>query len=161
MASTIFSAIHPPVVFTKALDEGVSKTILQIASAANNQTKLIRWGVFFNEEVGDASSATPLKVELYRHSSADGTGVAIAAKRVNATVGTQQASVKHSFSAAPTNTDLLDAAYVNPQSGYEVIYPFSQEIILAPNEAINIVVTAGSVLSTGDLSVFAKVWFEE
>jgi len=161
MANTIFSAIHPPITFVKGTDENSSKTLLQIVSPTTNQVKILRWGVFFNEEVGDATPSTPFKVDLYKSTTIDGTGSILTSVKVNNGSASQQSSVKHSFTISPTNSLLIDSAYVNAQGSYEIILPMTEEIILNPSEALNLVVTAGAVLSTGNLSVFSKIWFEE
>jgi hypothetical protein len=161
MSNTIFSAIHSPITFIKGTDESTSKTLLQIGAPTNTQVKVLRWGVFFNEEIGDASPASPLKVDVYRSTVIDGTGSVLTPNKVNNGSATLQSSVKHSFTVSPTNSLLIDSAYVNAQGSYEVILPMTEEIILNPSEALNLVVTSGTVLSTGDLSVFSKIWFEE
>lgn len=161
MANVIASAVTSAVTFTKSTDESATKTILQVVAPSTHQVKILRWAVFFNEETGDATPASPFLVEVGKHSSSDGTSSALSPKKVKPTTLTIQTAVNQTFTVNATMTDKLDLAYVNAQTGYEVIYPMGQEIVLDPSEALNLQVSSGAVLSTGSVNVVAKIWFEE
>ena len=137
------------------------KTILQIAAGASQKVKVLRWGIFFNEETGDATPAIPLLVKLGRHTTSSGTGSANTPKQVKKTSITLRTTALDNFSAVATITDVLDEAYVNAQTGYEVIFPMGQEVELDPSETLSINVVPGATISTGGLSCIAKIWFEE
>lgn len=137
------------------------KTALQITAGTNQKVKILRWGVFFNEETGDATPATPLLVKAGRHTVASGTGSSNTPKLVKKSGVSLRTTALDNFSAVATISDVLDEAYVNAQTGYEVIFPMGQEIELDPSETFSLNVVPGATLSTGGLSCIAKIWFEE
>lgn len=159
MAGIIAAVLSDAVTFTKSTDESATKTILQVTAPTSQKVKILRYGVFFNEETGDATPAIPLLVKVGK--SAAGSGTTATAYAVKPTSLSLRATALKALSSAATLTSTLDQAYVNAQTGYEVIFPMGQEIELDPAESLSINVTAGTILSTGNLSCIAKIWFEE
>ena len=143
-----------------ALVASTAKTILEIKAPTNHRVKILRWAVFFDEETGDATPSIPLLAELLKI-TVTGTGSAntpILARPASETI---QTTAKDNFTVEGTLTDVYDQAIVNAQTGYEVIFPMGQEVIVAGGDLIGIRITPGSVISTGGLKVTAKIWFEE
>lgn len=162
MSSIIAAVVSPALTFTNSSDESTTKTPIQITAPANQSVKILRWGVFFNEETGNLTPASPFLAEAGLEATASGSGGSGASlKPIRSTTATVQTTALTGLTGAATITDKLDAAYVNTQTGYEVIYPMGQEIVLDPAEVFNINVSSGATLSTNSLQVVAKVWIEE
>ena len=132
--------------------------LIQIAAPTNQRVKIKRWAVYFDEETGDATPAIPLTVAAGKHSASTG-GTALTPVRNTPGSETLQATALHTLTTSTLAT--LDTAIVNPQTGYEVIYPLGDEVILAGGEKFGIEVTSGGTVSTGGLNAIAKVWYEE
>jgi hypothetical protein len=141
-----------------ALAASTLKTVVQITAPTNQRLKILGWGVFFDEEVGDATPALPLYITVGRQ--VGGTGTANTPVRHGPQAETLQATAKDNFSVAATTT-ILDAKMVNAQTGYEIYYAPGQEIIVGGAELFGIDVTPGSVISTGGLNVVAHILYEE
>lgn len=141
-----------------ALAASTVLTVLQIAAPANHRVKILRWGVFFDEETGDVTPAQPLLVEVGRISGATG-GTAASLEKVQPGAETVQSVALTSMTGGTLVN--LDSAVVNPQTGYEVIYPLGQEVIMAGGEIFAVRVTPGAVISTDGLNALTKVWIEE
>ena len=159
MAGLIWTSLSDAVTFTKSTDESTTKTILQVTAPTSQKVKILRYGVFFNEETGDATPAQPLLVKVGK--SATGSGSSVTLYSIKPTTVTARSSSLKALASAATLTSILDQQYVNAQTGYEVIFPLGQEIELDPSETISVNVTAGTTLSTGNLNCIAKIWFEE
>lgn len=162
MSGIILSALSGVTTFTKSSDESTTKTLLQIIAPSSQRVKILRWGVFFNEETGDATPAIPFTVTVGKNTTTDGSGGGtVTLTKVKPTPITPRTVANKNLTVTSTLTSELDLAYVNAQTGYEVIYPMGQEIELDPSEVFNVLVSSGSVLSTGNVGVLAKVWIEE
>jgi len=155
--SDLFAALISP---KTALSASTAKTILELTAPANHRIKIVRWGLFFDEETGDATPATPLLAELLK-STVTGTGTAAVPILARPASEVPQSTAKDTITVEGTLTDVYDSSVVNAQTGYEVIFPVGQEVIVAGGAAIAIRVTPGAVVSTGGLNVVAKIWFEE
>lgn len=146
--------------FTARLALAVStrKTLLQLTAPANQRVKILGWSIFFDEEIGDATPAVPLLVSIGKQTS--GTGSANTPIKNIVAAETLQTTAKDNFSAAATTT-IMESKIINAQTGYEVMLPMGQEIILAGGELFGIDVTPGSIISTGGLNAVATIKFEE
>jgi hypothetical protein len=142
-----------------ALTASTRKTIVQITAPTNQRLKILEWGVFFDEEVGDATPANPLLVSLCRQTG--GTGTSNTPVKNTPASESVQSTAKDNFSVAATNVAIVDTALVNSQSGYGKIYPMGQEPIVAGAELWGIDITPGATISTGGLNVVAYIKFEE
>jgi hypothetical protein len=89
---------------------------------------------------GTASANTPVKCGVYTE--------------------TIQTTAKDTFSAS-ANTTIMDSIKLNAQTGYEVMYPMGQEIIVAGGTTFGIDATPGANISTGGLNLIARIKFEE
>lgn len=141
-----------------ALTAATLKTILQITAPANQRVKILGWGLFFDEEIGDATPAIPLLVSVGRQTG--GTGSANTPIKMSPGTETLQAAAKDNFSVAATTT-IMDSKIVNAQTGYEIFYAPGQEILLAGGELFGIDITPGANISTGGLNVVAHITYEE
>jgi len=90
--------------------------------------KLLGWAVFFD---GISSVAEPVVVELIRQTSA-GTMTSFTPEKVDpARAETIQTVCQHTATVEPTGTTSVPVRIeVPPQSGYEKLFPFGQEIII-------------------------------
>lgn len=136
-----------------ALSSGVPMTVLQIVAAANHRVKILRWGVFF---AGIAGTDEPVNVALNRQSTA-GTSSALTPNKLDDSLAeTLLTTGRHTASVEPTTGDLLDSILVHPQSGYEMVFPMGQEIIVGGGDRVGIICTAPA-----GVDVRAKIIFEE
>ena len=141
-----------------SLTASTRKTMLQITAASNHRVKILGWSIFFDEEIGDATPSIPLLVSIGKQSG--GTGTAnTPVKRVIASESLQT-TAKDDFSAAATTT-IMESKIINAQTGYEVMFPMGQEVILAGAELFGVDVTPGSTISTGGLKAVVNILFEE
>ena len=154
MANTIANAVTAKLSLTAA----TRKTLLQILAPNYQRVKVLGWSVFFDEEIGDATPANPVLVSIGKQSGGTGT----ANTPVKRTVGSEtlQVTAKDNFSTAATTT-VMESKLINAQTGYEVLFPLGQEIILAGGELFGIDVTPGVTISTGGLNAVANILFEE
>lgn len=156
------SVVSPLYTFTKSSDESSSITTIQLTAPTNQIVKITRLGVFFNEETGNITPASPLLIEIGRSSSASGAGgTAQTPKKRIPSPGSPQTIATVNRTTAATITDILDTYIINPQSWVDGFPPMAEEIILDPTEVLSLNITSGAVLSTGNLGVTSKVWFEE
>lgn len=135
-----------------ALTSATAETVMQLVAPTNQRLKLKRWGVFFD---GVSSSAAPVQVRLLRQTTA-GTMSSLTPVKQVAGSETVQATAQHTATAEPTASDVIDAAEVHPQSGYEVIIPFDMPIEVPGGGRIGIECTAPA-----GVNVRAKMVFEE
>lgn len=135
-----------------ALSTGTAKTVIQLVAPTNQRLLLKRWGVFF-----DASSPSlePVQVVLMRQTTA-GTMSSLTPTKIGVYTETIQATAQHTATAEPTSGDILDVAEVHPQSGYEVIFPLGDEIVVPGGGRVGIVCTAPA-----GVNVRAKFGYEE
>ena len=132
--------------------------LLQVAAPSNQRVKVLRWGVFFDEETGDATPATPLVVNAGKQTASTGSST-LTALRIPPGSETLQSTCLHTLTTSTLLT--VDSSIVNPQTGFEIIYPMGQEVVLAGGEKFGIEVTSGATISTGGLNAIAKIWYEE
>lgn len=110
-----------------ALTAATARTILQAVAPTNQVVKLLGWGVYFD---GVLSTAEPVVVELVRQTNA-GTMTSLTPVKVDpGRDETIQTTAQHTATAEPTTTDVVSRVEVHPQAGYEIVLPFSQEIII-------------------------------
>lgn len=135
-----------------ALTAATAKTVIQLVAPTNQRLKLKRWGVFFD---GITSGDAPVQVRLLRQTTA-GTMSSLTPVKQVAGSETVQATAQHTATAEPTAGDVLDAAEVHPQSGYEVIIPFDMPIEIPGGGRIGVECTAPNAVN-----VRAKLVFDE
>ena len=157
MAGINVTANTPKINFANG-DTNTTKILLQIAAPTNQRLKIKRWGVFFNEETGDSTPATPFVINIGKHTASTG-GTALTLVKNSIGSETLQSTALHTLTTSTLST--LDSAMVNAQTGYEVIYPLGDEIIIQGGEKFGIEATSGGTVSTGGVDVIVKVWYEE
>ena len=140
-----------------ALVAATAKTVIQIKAATNQRVKILSWSVFFKDTV---ASDTPVEVQLIRQSTAIG-GTPTALTGIKMDTGMAEtlqttAAIYGTSPTEPTTTDVRKMLKVHPQSGYEVIYPYGQELILIGGGRVGIVMTAAQTQS-----VDVQIDFEE
>ena len=131
-----------------ALVAATAKTVLQIKAPTNQRIKVYSFSIFFKDTI---SSDTPVEVQLIRQSTAiGGTPTALVAIKndlgVAETIQTT-AAIYGTSPTEPTTTDIRKMLKVHPQSGYEVIYSFGQELLISGGGRLGIVVTAAQAQS--------------
>ena len=141
-----------------SLVAATQKTLLQITAAANHRVKILGWSIFFDEEIGDATPSIPLTVTIGKQTG--GTGTVNTPVKVGVYTEALQTTAKDNFTAEPTVT-AMSSKVINAQTGYEILFPMGQEIILAGSEILGITVTPGATISTGGLKAIANILFEE
>ena len=135
-----------------ALTAATGKTVVQITAPANHRVLVKRWGVFFD---GTAPLNEPVQVTLKTQSSA-GTMSSLTINKITPGSEIVQTTALQNATVEPTGVAVLDVAEVHPQSGYEVIFPLGQEVILEGGQRIGIFVTAPQAVNCR-----SKIIFEE
>lgn len=136
-----------------ALVAATAKTVLQLITAANHRVKVLRWGVFFD---GVSGSAAPVEVALVRQTDA-GTMTGLTPQKLDDSLAeTLLTTAQHTATAEPTGTIVVDMIECHPQSGFEIIYPLGQEVIIGGGDRLGVVCTAPA-----NVNVRAKIVFEE
>jgi hypothetical protein len=136
-----------------ALSAATAKTVIQLVAATNHRVKVLRWGVFFD---GVSVSAEPVQVRLLRQTTAGTMSSLTPVKLDDSLAETLQTTAQHTATAEPTAGDVVDVVEVHPQSGYEIIYPLGQEVIIGGGDRLGIECTAPA-----GVNVRAKIVFEE
>jgi hypothetical protein len=136
-----------------ALSAATAKTVIQLVAATNHRVKVLRWGVFFD---GVSVSAEPVQVRLLRQTTAGTMSSLTPVKLDDSLAETLQTTSQHTATAEPTAGDVVDVVEVHPQSGYEIIYPLGQEVIIGGGDRLGIECTAPA-----GVNVRAKIVFEE
>ncbi len=136
-----------------ALVSATLKTVIQLTTPANHRIKILGWGVYFD---GTTSAAEPVVVSLVRQTSTGTMTPVTPVKRDPSVSETILTTAAINASVEPTTTDIIESKEVHPQSGYEKIYPFSQEIIIGGSGRVGIICTAPNTVN-----VIGYVMFEE
>jgi hypothetical protein len=135
------------------LTAATAETVIQLIAATNHRVKILRWGVFFD---GTAVANEPVQVRLLRQTTA-GTMSSLTPVKLDNSLGESlQTTAQHTATAEPTAGDVVDVVEVHPQSGYEIIYPLGQEVIIGGGDRVGIECTAPD-----GVNVRAKIVFEE
>lgn len=135
-----------------ALVSSTAKTVIQLIAPASQRVLIKRWGVYFD---GIDPLGQPVEVVLQKQTTA-GTMSALTPVKITPGSETLNTTATYNASGEPTYSDIRDMVEVHPQSGYEYLAPFGEEIILAGGERIGITCTAPA-----GVNVRAKIWFEE
>ena len=123
---------------------------------ANTRLKVKRWSVAFD---GIDPTAAPIPVTLARTTSAGSFTNSLTPVLWNNGSEASRATAKSASTAIPTKGAILDVMQVHPQTGYEVILPLGDEIIVpgsGSSAGIAIYLTAPAAVN-----VLAKIWYEE
>lgn len=108
-----------------ALAAATAKSVLELATGANDRCRIVQWSVEFD---GTSATATPVKVEVGRFSAAVTTATMITPMKLDAAEGTASITAKHSTSTegAGTASD-YEIHRVPPTSGLVLQYPLGRE----------------------------------
>jgi hypothetical protein len=147
MAGLIFSCTTSEITPTS----GAQRTLLQIASPANQRVKVKEWSVSFQ---GTSNTATPAQVQVMRQSTA-GTGGSSADAAPQKwdddqgeTIQSSSLSAATAFSAEPTYGAVLQTENVHTQSGFCWQAPVGGEILLKGGDRLAIVVNEAAGVPT-------------
>lgn len=130
-----------------------AKTVLQVVAAANHRVLIKEWGLFCK---GIAPTDAPLKVRLLRQTTAGTMTALTPLSRGGSYTETIQTTAQHTATVEPTAGDVLAQREIHPQTGYQTILPFGEEIVIAGGGRVGIEVTAGV-----SISVIPEIVFEE
>lgn len=121
-----------------ALSAATAKTVLQLIAPANQRLLVKGLGVFFD---GTEPLNQPVEIYLVKQSTA---GTMTAATPVRETPGneTVQATAAINATAEPTTASTLRRLECHPQSGYEVLLPLGEEIVVAGGERLGLICNA-------------------
>jgi len=136
-----------------ALVGTTAKTVLQLTAPTNQRLKILGFGIFFD---GTAADAQPVEIRVLRQTTAGTGGSAVTPRIISAGSETLQATSLKDMSGEPTAGDELDVLQVHPQSGFEVMFPPGQELIIPGGGRIGIEVTAPVAVNCN-----AKMRYEE
>jgi len=140
-----------------ALTASTTKTLIQLVAAANHRIKVTSFGIFCK---GVASTDNPVLVQVARQTTAGTMSALTCVKNNSADDETLQTTAQHTATVEPTLGDVLYSAEVHPQSGWEVLLPYGQEIIVPGGGRVAIKATPGAYPAAG-LTVVAQLTFEE
>lgn len=127
-----------------ALAAATAKTVLQVKAPANIRLKLLEWGVAFD---GTNGAAEPVVVQLLR-TTTDGTFTSYTPLKVDDSLAeTIQSTAGHTATAEPTAGDVLEQRNVHPQTSYEKIYSFGDEVKVGGGDRLAIKCTAPAVVN--------------
>jgi hypothetical protein len=137
-------------------------TMLQIKSAANHRVKIIGVSVSFK---GTVSNEPPLLVQVLRQSDAGTDGVPITCYKNNESdqETIQTYAQKGTFYIEPSEGNILYSIDVHPQGGWQIMFPYGQEIILPGSTATTYYLGIRVISSTSNsaISCIAQLDFEE
>ncbi len=136
-----------------SLVAATAKTVLYVKAPANQRIVIRGWGVFFS---GISGTAEPVLCFL-RRASTDATVTSLTPTKDDPDIDQAiQSTAGYNASVEPTMSDVLDAANVHPQAGYEKIFPLGDEKIIEGGSRCVIVCTAPA-----GVDVLPKIFFEE
>lgn len=128
-----------------ALAAATAKSVLELASGANDRAKIVDWWVEFD---GVTSTAVPVKVEVGRFTAAVTTATTIAASKLDAADGTAAIVAKHTTTTEGAGTaDVPEIHRISPTSGIRVQYPLGREWVLGTGGFWRIRLTAAAVVN--------------
>jgi hypothetical protein len=132
-----------------ALVAATAKTVLYVKSGATHQTAIHGVHVSFD---GAVSGNQPIVV-LLRRMTTDGTVTSVTARQLNDQDIAPQASGGKNATAEPTQSTILKAIEVHPQSGYEEHRPFDRPYLVGPGDRVGLEITAPDAVN-------CQAWFD-
>ena len=148
------------------VDAGL-KTLLQIKSADNQRVKVLGLNVSFK---GIASNEKPFWVEIVRQTNGGTGGTEVLAQKNNISDSevVQTTAQKGLFTVEPTTDSpekKLFSFEVHPQGGWQMIFPFGQEIIIPGGDGAGtsyyLAIRVISDSSNSNTTCVAQIDFEE
>jgi len=140
MARSFFTAANTA---AQTLVAATAKTALQINAPANQRVAVQQITVSFD---GTVNTNTPVKVQVYRQTSA-GTNSAGSIKAKDNDIATAiQSTAKDTFTVEPSYGDQHWACFIHPQTGVIYPLPIPGEIILAGGGRLGVVCTAAQAV---------------
>lgn len=129
-----------------ALVAATAKSVLEIATPATMDLRIVEWWVDFD---GVSASAVPVKVEVGRFSAAVTTATTITpSKFTNTAAPASVSTTKHSTTAegAGTATDVI-IKRISPTSGFHYVAPLGRELYLPLSGFYRIRLTAAAIVN--------------
>ena len=148
MAARAFAAV------TGQIATGTSaKTLLQVVAGSNHALRVQRLKVSFE---GTDLDAAPVQVRVLRQTTAGTMSALTPVKLDDSGADALDVTAQHTATAEPTAGDLVDALFVHATSGYELVLPLGQEIVIGAGDRLGIEVTAAA-----DVDAIATLHGEE
>ena len=137
-----------------ALLAATEKAVLHIAVPdANTRIKIKGWSISFD---GQDPLAAPIEVYLARASSAGTLANTLTPALRVAGTEASRCTAKSDSSVLPTKGAIMDYIEVHPQSGYEMIYPLGEEIVIPGSGMIALYAKAPAAVNCA-----ARIIYEE
>lgn len=149
MSATIGNISNSAVV---ALVAATAKTVIQLRAPANRRVKILSYKITFD---GTNVTATPVIVKLRRQTNG-GTMTALTPAQKVPVAETIQCTAGENATVEPTGPTTIDESHVHPQAGYEKIFPYGQEPVIAGSGFVGLEITAPS-----GVNVLASIDFDE
>lgn len=134
-----------------ALAASTAKTVIQLTAPTNTRLKLLSYKVSFD---GVSPTAEPAQVRLLRQTTAGTMSSLNPVKQDSGISDTLRSTGQHTATVEPTAGDVLDNIECHPQSGYEKLYPYGQEIKIPGTTRLGVEVTCPSVVNVRAVFVF-------
>lgn len=138
-----------------ALVAATAKSIVEIATGANDRAKIVEWSLTFD---GVTATAVPVKCEIGRFSAGVTTATTLAGGKEDAGEGTPGVTSKHSTSAEGAGAIDASAKILRlpPTSGMIYQSPLGRETILGLSAFWRMRLTAAAVVNV----TFHVTWEE-
>ncbi len=140
MAATRFALNIP----STSLSAGVAKTIAMVTAPTNQRVKLLGVAVSFD---GQSTTAQPVQIRIYRATTAGTFTAATPVPLEKDLSGTIQSTGGTNATVEPTVGDVLRTVTVHPQTGYEVFFPFGQEVMIQGGGRIGVEINAPAAVA--------------
>ena len=144
-----------------SIANGVTKTVLQLRSAANHRVKIIGVGISFK---GIVSNDKPMLVEIVRQTDGGTASAATPFKNNDGDVETIQTTAQKTFTVEPSVDSPAKVLYsvdVHPQGGWQIMFPYGQEIILPGATTYYLGLRVTSAVGNATTDCVAQFDFEE
>lgn len=128
-----------------ALTAATAKSVLELATGANDRARIVQWSVEFD---GTSATATPVKVEVGRFSAAVTTATSFTPMKLDAAEGAAAITAKHTATAEGAGTfDAGEIHRVPPTSGMVLQYPLGREWVVGTSGFWRMRLTAAATVN--------------
>ena len=135
-------------------------TLVQLVAATNHGIEIQAWGVGFNSV---AAADEPIQCRLQIQTSAGTSGASTQINHRNHALDgheTFDTTGRDAFTVEPSKDTNFPTRLVHPTSGYEIWFPFKEEIDIGSVERIGLEVISGALNATLD-KVSGFIYFDE
>ncbi len=136
------------------------ETLVQLVAATNHGIEIVAWGVGFNSvAAADEPIACRLQIQTTAGTSSASTKID---HRNHALDGheTFDTTGRDLFTVEPTKDTNFPTVMVHPTSGYEIWFPYKEEIEIGSGERIGLEITPGALNVSLD-QVTGFIYFNE